>query len=65
MTSQFEFNWLHDPVTNQNVLPLQPFIDEALEKINVAVDQATAYKVAAEMRKLGWICIPPEPSHDV
>lgn len=46
------------------VFDLQPYVNEAVEKINVAVDARIAYKVAVEMRKLGWICIPPGEGFD-
>lgn len=43
---------------------LEPFIRDAVEKVHVEVDRRLSYKVAAELVKLGWVCIPPTPNAD-
>lgn len=50
-----------EPFDNDNItLDLEPFISSALDSINVEVERRVAFKVAKELQKLGWVCIPPE-----
>lgn len=46
--------------TAKIMLDLEPEIRRAMSRINVEVDRRVAHLAAAEMRKLGWVCIPPE-----
>lgn len=41
-------------------IDLKPFVEDAMSRINVEIDRRVAHLAAIEMRKLGWICIPPE-----
>ncbi len=41
---------------------LEPFIRDALDRVNVEIEARLACKVAAELTKLGWMCIPPAPA---
>lgn len=38
---------------------LEPFIKQAMDRINVEIDARVAVLAAVEMRKLGWVCTPP------
>ena len=46
--------------SNNVKFDLEPFIKEAMDRISVEIDARVAEKAAVEMRKLGWVCIPPD-----
>jgi len=38
---------------------LEPFIRDAIDKMNFEIDRRAEAKVAAVLRDRGWTCIPP------
>lgn len=58
--------FLHfDEESNVASIDLEPYIREAMSKIKIRTDRATLELAATEMRKRGWIVVPPPADYDV